>query len=58
MPLAPIGAELLFEVISQRYEQGPILVTTSYPSTSGPMYSDRLTHHVHILDMNGESYRP
>ena len=41
MPLAPIGAELLFEVISQRYEQGPILVTTSYPSTSGPMYSAR-----------------
>ena len=61
------GAELLFEVFSQRYERGFTLVTTNLPFdewtevfgsgrlTGAPL--DRLTHHVHILEMNGESYR-
>ena len=31
VPLSPTGAELLFEVFSQRYEQGSILVTTNLP---------------------------
>ena len=31
MPLSPTGAELLFEVFSQRYERGSILVTTNLP---------------------------
>ena len=30
-PLSPTGAELLFEVFSQRYERGSILVTTNLP---------------------------
>ena len=30
-PLSRAGAELLFEVFSQRYEQGSILVTTNLP---------------------------
>ena len=29
--LSPTGAELLFEVFSQRYERGSILVTTKTP---------------------------
>ena len=29
--LSPTGAELLFEVFSQRYERGSILVTTNLP---------------------------
>ena len=29
VPLSPTGAELLFEVFSQRYERGSILVTTN-----------------------------
>ena len=60
-------AELLFEVFSQRYERGSILVTTNLPfdewtevfgseRLSGALL-DHLTHHVHILEMNGESYR-
>ncbi len=49
VPLSPTGAELLFEVFSQRYERGSTLVTGAL--------LDRLTHHVHILEMNGESYR-
>ena len=67
MPLSTTGAELLFEVFSQRYERGSTIVTSNLPfdewtSTFGPerltgALLDRLTHHVHILEMNGESYR-
>ena len=68
VPLSTTGAELLFEVFSQRYERGWILVTTNLPfdewtevfgseRLTGALL-DRLTHHhVHILEMNGESYR-
>ena len=67
VPLSPTGAELLFEVFSQRYERGSILVTTNLPfdewtevfgseRLTGALL-DRLTHHVHILEMNGDSYR-
>ena len=67
VPLSRTGAELLFEVFSQRYERGSILVTTNLPfdewtevfgseRLTGALL-DRLTHHVHILEMNGESYR-
>ena len=67
VPLSPTGAELLFEVFSQRYQRGSILVTTNLPwggwtqvfgsdRLTGALL-DRLTHHVHILDMNGDSYR-
>ena len=58
---------MLFEVFSQRYERGSILVTTNLPfdewtevfgseRLTGALL-DRLTHHFHILEMNGESYR-
>lgn len=67
VPLSKTGAELLFEVISQRYECGSTLITSNLPfdewtSTFGSerltgALLDRLTHHVHILEMNGESYR-
>jgi len=67
VPLSKTGAELLFEVISQRYERGSIIITSNLPfdewtevfgseRLTGAML-DRLTHHVHILEMNGESYR-
>ena len=67
VPLSRTGAELLFEVFSQRDERGSILVTTNLPfdewtevfsseRLTGALL-DRLTHHVHILEMNGESYR-
>ena len=38
VPLSPTGAELLFEVFSQRYERGSILVPPTCPSTNGPRY--------------------
>jgi len=67
VPLSKVGAELLFEVFSQRYEQGSVLVTSNLPFDEWPevfgserltgALLDRLTHHVHILEMNGDSYR-
>ena len=67
MPLSQTGAELLFEVFSQRHERGSTIVTSNLPfeewtsvfgseRLTGALL-DRLTHHVHILEMNGESYR-
>jgi len=67
VPLSSAGAELLFEVFSRRYERGPVIVTSNLPfdewtsvfgseRLTGALL-DRLTHHVHILEMSGESYR-
>ena len=67
VPLSQTGAELLFEVFSQRYERGSTIVTSNLPfdewtsvfaseRLTGALL-DRLTHHVHILEMNGDSYR-
>ena len=75
VPLSRTGAELFFEVFSQRYERGSVMVPTNLPFNeltegfgserlTGALLDrltgallDRLTHHVHILEMNGESYR-
>ena len=67
VPLSKTGAELLFELISQRYERGATMITSNLPfdewtsifgseRLTGALL-DRLTHHVHILEMNGRSYR-
>jgi DNA replication protein DnaC len=67
VPMSKTGAELLFEVFSQRYERASVLVTSNLPfdawtevlgseRLTGALL-DRLTHHVHILEMNGDSYR-
>ena len=67
VPLSKTGAELLFEILSQRYERASTLVTSNLPfdewtevfgseRLTGALL-DRLTHHVHILEMNGDSYR-
>ena len=61
VPLSQTGAELLFKVFSQRYERGATLVTSNLPfdqwtsifgseRLTGALL-DRLTHHVHILEM-------
>lgn len=60
VPLSPTGAELLFEVFSQRYERGSTIVSSNLPfevwtqvleRLTGALL-DRLTHHVSILTMN------
>ena len=64
VPLSKTGAELLFELISQRYEREATLITSNLPfdETLGSerptgALLDRITHHVNILEMNGHSYR-
>jgi DNA replication protein DnaC len=65
--LSKSGAELLFETISQRYERASTLITSNLPfdewteifgseRLTGALL-DRITHHVHILEMNADSYR-
>ena len=66
MPLSQTGSELLFDV-QPAYENGATIVTSNLPfqewttvfaseRLTGALL-DRITHHVHILEMNGESYR-
>jgi len=67
VPFSKTGAELLFEVLSARYEQGALIITSNLPFEEWPQVFgcsrltgallDRLTHHVHILEMNGPSHR-
>lgn len=67
VPMPASGAELLFDVVSDRYEKGSIVLTTNLPfeewtsvlASEALTHAllDRLTHHVHILQMNGRSYR-
>ena len=67
LPVEEEVRELLFEMLSQRYERGSTMVTSNLPfqewtevlgseRLTGALL-DRLTHHVHILEMNGDSYR-
>ncbi|WP_395733479.1 ATP-binding protein [Prosthecobacter sp.] len=67
VPFSNAGAELLFDVISRAYERTCVIITTNLPfenwtevlgseRLTGAML-DRLTHRVHILEANGESYR-
>jgi DNA replication protein DnaC len=61
------GVELLFRVFGDRYERASVLVTSNLPFSEwnqifqGERMTaallDRLTHHCHIFEMNGESYR-
>ena len=61
------AADLLFQVVSRRYEQMSIILTTNLPfkqwDTVFPNAScavaliDRLTHHAEIVSIEGESYR-
>ncbi len=66
-PLSQTGSELLFDVFSRRYENGATIVTSNLPfqewttvfaseRLTGALL-DRITHHGHILEINGESYR-
>jgi DNA replication protein DnaC len=63
----PDAADLLFELVSRRYERRSILITTNkafknwntvFPNaTSIATLLDRLTHHADITLIEGESYR-
>jgi DNA replication protein DnaC len=67
VPFSKAGAELLFDVVSRAYERTSLILTTNLPfeqwtevlgseRLTGALL-DRLTHRVHILEANGQSYR-
>jgi DNA replication protein DnaC len=61
------GAELLFQVFADRYERRSLLITSNLSFSDWDQIFqgermtaallDRLTHHCHIFEMNGESFR-
>jgi DNA replication protein DnaC len=68
LPIDKHGADLLFQVISQRYERGPIVLTTNkvfkqWPSifnndsTLTSAILDRVLHHAETIVIEGKSYR-
>jgi DNA replication protein DnaC len=68
LPIDQRGADLLFQVISQRYERGSIVLTTNkafkqWPSifngdsTITSAVLDRLLHHAEIVLIEGTSFR-
>ncbi len=68
LPIDKAGADLLFQVISQRYEQGALVVTSNrafkdWPeifnndSTLTSAILDRLLHHAETVLIEGKSYR-
>ena len=66
-PIAAQGAQNLYDIISDRYERGSILLTSNraFEKWAEPFANDllasaaldRLTHHAHILTIRGQSYR-
>ncbi len=68
LPFGREEANLFFNVIAKRYETGSIIVTSNLPfsqwasafaddATLTAALLDRLLHHCHIVQINGESYR-
>lgn len=67
VPFSKAGAELLYEVVSRAYQRTSLILTTNLPfenwtevlgneRMTGALI-DRITHRVHIIEANGESYR-
>ena len=68
LPIDKTGADLLFQIISHRYEQGSLIITTNrafkdWPeifnndSTLTSALLDRLLHHTETIVIEGKSYR-
>jgi DNA replication protein DnaC len=68
LPIDKLGADLLFQVVSQRYERGSIVLTTNRPfkkwaqifnndSTLTSALLDRLLHHAEVVVIEGPSFR-
>jgi DNA replication protein DnaC len=66
-PLSPQATQDIYEIISERYERGSLIITSNrafeeWAETFGnellaSAALDRLTHHAHTLVIRGESYR-
>src|SRR6202050_4718545 len=67
IPFDPEAANLMFSLVSNRYERASMIVTSNKPfSAWGEIFGDdmaatamidRLTHHSEILSLKGDSYR-
>ena len=68
LPIDKTGADLLFQVISQRYERGPLGITSNlaykqwakifnHDATLTSAVLDRLLHHAETVTLEGKSYR-
>jgi len=67
IPFDHDAANLFFQLVAARYEQGAILVTSNMPfGRWGEIFSDdivaaamidRLVHHAEVLTLTGDSYR-
>jgi len=68
LPIDKVGADLLFQVISLRYEQGAIVITSNRAFKNWPKIFnndatltsailDRLLHHAETVLIEGDSYR-
>jgi DNA replication protein DnaC len=67
IPFDTDAADLFFQLVASRYEQGSIIVTSNLPFGQwGETFSDdvvaaavidRLVHHAEVLALSGESYR-
>ncbi len=68
LPIDKTGADLLFQIISHRYERGPMIITSNrafkqWPeifnndSTLTSAILDRLLHHAETVLIEGKSYR-
>jgi DNA replication protein DnaC len=67
VPLAEVGAELLFQVIAERAEKAAVIVTTNLPFSEWTQVIpnarlckallDRITDRAHIIETGTESYR-
>jgi len=67
VPFSEKGAQFFFQVVAQSYERQSLIMTTNLDFSQWPQVFgseqltgallDRLTHHAHILTMNGESFR-
>jgi DNA replication protein DnaC len=67
LPLDPFGATCVFQVVSERYEHGSILLTSNksygewgeifHDNALATAVLDRLLHHSHTINIKGDSYR-
>lgn len=68
LPIDKTGADLLFQIISHRYEQGSLIITTNRAFKNWPIIFnndstltsallDRLLHHTETVVIEGKSYR-
>ena len=67
IPFDPQAANLMFMLVSRRYERASMIVTSNKPfSAWGEIFGDdmaatamvdRLIHHAEILSLKGDSYR-